>query len=113
MDAAIWLVVGTITATFIIALGRGAVRVAKYQARLSADATVERIGDTLMPRVEEAIDDRLVPIAEQLKAIDHELTLNGGTTVKDAVYTLLSGQQDMQGQLERVLTTEPQRKEQR
>ena len=125
MSEAAWIIVSTVGAAIILAAGRSAVRIAKYQARLTADAVTEAIGDTLLPKFEVMVDQKLASVhtklngtralaeanRDRLQAIDEELTLNGGDTLKDAVYTLLRNQGDMQNQLERALTTEPRRKD--
>lgn len=78
MPAQLWWVLAPLIAAFIIAAGRGFVRVNRWVVGLIAKELVSQIGDHLREPFEQAIDDRLAPIYA-------ELSLNDGASLKDMV----------------------------
>jgi hypothetical protein len=104
MEAALWSIVAVVGAAFLVGMWRLTGRLLQYAASATADRVVDRMGDILQGRWEASIDLRLRPIEVALDAIDAVLTLNGGDTVKDAVWQLRDQMSDLQHQIEAVLT---------
>lgn len=103
METALWFALASIGAAAVIGLWRLLGRVISYAAHATADQVIDRMGDTLQGRWEESIDHALKPVNAALDAIDAELTLNGGDTVKDGVWQLRQQMSDLQHEVEAVL----------
>lgn len=79
-------------------------RAATWVTDAIADKTAESLGDRIQPQWLADLDDTIEPVRVEMVQIRHELTANGGKTVKDLV--IRHGQQldDLQAQIEEVLT---------